>query len=289
MGIDARIVVYAPNSKTAETACEAAFRRVAELEAIMSDYRPDSELMRLCAKAGGPPVHVSPDLFRILQRSQLIAKQTDGAFDVTVGPLIQLWRKARRETKLPDPMTIANAKRAVGWQKMTLDPIGHRVRLSVPAMRLDLGGIGKGYASDEALKALKKNGVTIALIEMGGDIVLGSAPPNTAGWKIEVPNAEGNATLAKANPTPTINLKNCAISSSGDTEQFVEIGGVRYSHVVDPKTGRGITKRAQATVIAPNGFTSDPLSTALTIIDKSMQAKLLSLHPKVKAYVKRLP
>ena len=274
MGIDARLVVYARNRNAAETACAAAFKRIAELEAVMSDYRPDSELMRLCARAGGERVPVSVDLYRVLWRAQTISRQSDGAFDVTVGPLVQLWRAARKAKKLPPAEEIKSARELVGWEKMRL---GNRVvKLDTPGMRLDLGGIGKGYASDEALKVLRANGVSSALIEMGGDIVLGDAPPGTRGWTIQVPNA-GDKELF---------LHNTAISTSGDTEQYVEIDGVRYSHVVDSTTGKGLTQRVQATVIAKDGLTSDPLSTTLTILSAARREKLMRQYPGVQTFIR---
>ncbi|MEZ0327770.1 MAG: FAD:protein FMN transferase [Fimbriimonas sp.] len=275
MGIDARLVVYAPNEQTARSACESAFKRIAELDAIMSDYRQDSELMRLCGSAGKGAIPVSPDLFRVLDKAQTIAKQTDGGFDVTVGPLIQLWRKARKEQKLPNAADIEKAKKVVGFKKLHMNPKTSTATLDVPRMRLDLGGIAKGYASDEALKVLRSQGIQSALIEMGGDIVLGAAPPRREGWNISVPNAGQN-----------MFLKDCAISSSGDTEQYVEIGKTRYSHVVDPRTGYGLTQRKQATVIAPDGFTSDPLSTALTLVAQKRREALLRHFPGVRTFIK---
>ena len=276
MGIDARLVVYATDKVVAEKACEAAFKRIAELDGIMSDYRPKSELMLLCAKPKGTAVKVSNDLYRVLERSLVISRQTGGAFDVTVGPLVQLWRKARKEGRLPDPNLIQAAKNLVGYRKVKLDSKAHTVTLSQDGMRLDLGGIAKGYASDEALKVLRKNGIKSALIEMGGDLVLGDAPPKTKGWTVSIPNNNSQELL----------LRNCAISSSGDTEQFVVIDGKRYSHVVDPTTGQGLTMRLQATIIAKDGLTTDPLSTALTLLDERNRYRLLQRYPRAKAFIK---
>jgi thiamine biosynthesis lipoprotein len=278
MGINARIVAYAPDQTTAEKACEAAFKRIAELEQVMSDYRPDSELMKMCAISASEPVQVSDDLFKVLTASMNISKRTNGAFDVTVGPLVQLWRKARRETKLPAATEIEAAKKLVGWQKITLDSKAKTVKLAREGMKLDLGGIAKGYACDEALKAMRRYGVTSALIEMGGDIVLGDGPPGAMGWRISVPNASSPGKPAE------LALKNCAISSSGDTEQFVVIDGVRHSHVVNTKTGYGLSTRVQASVIAPNGFTADPISTALTLMEPEKHSVLLRHYPSVHTY-----
>ncbi len=269
MGMEARLVVYAPSLEVTERACTAAFARIGELDAIMSDYRRDSELNRLCDRAGGDPVKVSDDLFRVLARSQEISRATNGAFDVTVGPVVQLWRAARRTAQLPSRAEIDAARAKVGYTKMTLDPVGKRVRLRTPGMRLDLGGIAKGYACDAAQVVLREQGITRALVEMGGDIVLSGPPPGTKGWTIRIITAKGplDRTLA-----------NCAISTSGDTEQFVIIGGRRYSHVVDPRTGWAVTNRVQASVIAPDGFTSDPLSKIFALIEgKSAEAVLKRL------------
>lgn len=283
MGVDARLVVYAPDQDTAEKACIAAFARIAELDTIMSDYRKESELMRLCAKAGGPPVRVSPDLFLVLRRAQKVSRESKGAFDVTVGPLIALWRAARKSAVLPDPTELERARQLVGWEKVRLNERGRTVQLAVPGMKLDLGGIGKGYAADEAQSVLKKNGITHALVQMGGDIVVTNAPPGTEGWTIRVPNAETGQ-----EPTE-MHFTNCALSTSGDTEQFVIIGGKRYSHIIEPRTGQALTKRVQVTLIAPNGFTSDPLSKCLSILGEEDRNRLLRSYPGTKAYVKVLP
>jgi thiamine biosynthesis lipoprotein len=282
MGIDARLVVYAPDQSTAEDACAAAFARIAALDSIMSDYRPRSELMRLCDRAGGPPVRVSPELFTVLQRAQDVSRHSRGAFDVTAGPLILLWRKARKTAVLPTPEEIRRARRLVGWQNVRLDPKKRAVRLALPGMKLDLGGIAKGYAADQAQAVLKKHGITRALVQMGGDIVVTGPPPGTDGWTIRVPNAGDDRGPAD------MHFADRAISTSGDTEQFAVIGGRHYSHVVDPRTGQALTNRVQVTLTARDGLTSDPLSTALSILGTEGRARLLEAYPGTAAYVRVL-
>jgi FAD:protein FMN transferase len=282
MGVDARLVVYAPDQPAAERACTAAFARIAALDSIMSDYRRDSELMRLCARAGGAPVRVSADLFAILRRAREVAEKSGGAFDVTAGPLIQVWRTARKSGKLPAAREIEAARRLVGWRNLHLDESAHTARLAVPGMKLDLGGIAKGYAADGAQRVLKEHRITRALVELGGDIVVSGPPPGTEGWMIRVPNAG-----EEQGPTD-LRFADRAISTSGDTEQFAVIGGRRYSHVVDPRTGQALTSRAQVTVIAPDGLTSDPLSTALTLLTPEERQKLLEAYPGTTAYVRVL-
>jgi FAD:protein FMN transferase len=304
MGVNARLVVYAPNQSTAEDACAAAFARIAALDSIMSDYRRDSELTRLSTGAGGPPVRVSPDLFHVLRRAQDVARHSGGAFDVTAGPVIALWRTARKTAVLPDPEALQSARRPVGWRKLRLDERARTVRLAVRGMKLDLGGIAKGYAADAAQTVLKEHGVTRALVELGGDIVVSGPPPGTEGWTIRVPNAAmsvGSGQWAVGSndrsfqlptahcPLPTdLRFVHRAISSSGDTEQFAVIGGRRYSHVVDPRTGLALTNRVQVTLTAPDGLTSDPLSTALSVLDEKGRSKLLKTYPGTTAYVRVL-
>lgn len=281
MGVQVRIVVYAPSQAMAEKACAAAFHRFAQLDEIMSDYRATSELMRLCAKAGGPPVPVSEELFRVLEFAQEVSRRSEGAFDVTVGPMVALWRKARRSRQFPTQEELAQARALVGWQKVKLDAEKRTVQISTPGMRLDLGGIAKGYAGDEAQAVLKRHGITRALVEAGGDIVVSGPPPDKPGWEIQLMATPGD-------PSPrTLALSNVAISTSGDTEQYVEFGGKRYSHIVDPRTGLGLTDRVVVTVLAPNGITSDSLSTTISVLGAEKGKALAKTYPGVTAIIRR--
>lgn len=283
MGVDARLVVYAADQATAETACTAAFARMAALDSIMSDYRPRSELMRLCAQAGGPPVKVSEDLFIVLRRAREVAERSGGAFDITASPVIRLWRAARKAGKLPKPKELAQARKLVGWRKVRLDEKKRTVQLPQKGMLLDLGGIAKGYAADGAQQELKKHGIRHALVQMGGDIVVSEGPPGTEGWTVRVPNAGDDRGPAD------LHFTNCAISTSGDVIQFAVIDGKRYSHVVDPRTGQALTNRVQVTVTAPDGLTSDPLSTALTVLGSERRESLLRAYPAARVFVRVLP
>ena len=272
MGVDVRIVVYSESKTKAERACSAAFERFAQLDTIMSDYRADSELMQLCAKSGGHPVSISKDLFKVLQRSQELARESAGAFDVTCSPLIRLWRSARKSKTLPDTQAVETARKLVGWRYLKLNPAHHTAQLLIKCMLLDLGGIGKGYADDCAQEMLKRNGVSIALVQAGGDIVLSNPPPGKRGWNIEMPNSKVGDEL------PLLPFVNCAISTSGDTEQFVEIGGKHYSHIIDPRTGQALQSRFQVTIVAKDGLTSDGLSTAVSVLGETVGRMLVRAH-----------
>jgi thiamine biosynthesis lipoprotein len=277
MGVQARLIVYAPSTAEAEFAAKAVYSRVAELEDVASDYRPTSELMRLCARAGQGPVKVSDELFTLLSHAQEVARRSGGAFDVTVGPYVQLWRAARKTKQLPSPQALAEARRVVGWEKVKLDAENRTIELTTPGMRLDLGGIAKGYAGDEAIRVLREHGIRAAFFEAGGDIVVGDAPPGTAGWEVFIERLLDAGTEGHL-------VKNCGVSTSGDAEQFVDIGARRYSHVVDPRTGVGLTSRSEATVIAPNGITSDALSTAACVLGAE-GIQLVKSYPGTKAFI----
>lgn len=279
MGVQVRLVLYAPTESAAFEAARAAFSRVAELDQVMSDYRSTSELMRLCRRSGQGPVPVSADLFAVLEQAQRLARLSDGAFDVTAGPCIRLWRRARRSGTLPSPDSLVEARARTGWQQLRLDPATRTVHLTTPGMQLDLGGIAKGFAADEALAVLQAHGIASALVEMGGDLRLGKAPPGRDGWRVRLPNAPADRQEAM--------LANVAVSSSGDTEQYIEVDGLRYSHIVDPRTCSGLTDRIAVTVIAPTAFLSDGLSTTLSILGPERGQTLLHEHfPEVRAFVR---
>ena len=258
MGMPVRMRMFAASPDEARQAATAAFARIAVLDRMMSDYRPDSELRQLSA-ARGAWRGVSPELYRVLARAVEIARATDGAVDPTVGALVLLWRDARRTGRMPDASAIARAREAVGWQGIELDKSRRAVRLIRRGLQLDLGGIAKGFILEDALRTLRDEGVRRALIEAGGDIVVGDAPPDRDGWRIDVIGADKEF-AARAG-----RLTNSALATSGPTAQFVEIDGVRYSHVVDPRTGLGLSNQVTAYVIAPDGATADALATALTV------------------------
>jgi len=278
MGTQARIVLFAAGEAAARDAAAKAFARIAALDAVMSDYRDDSELMALCRLAGTGPVRVSGDLFRVLDASQRLAQASAGAFDVTAAPLIHLWRRARRIGQLPDRTDLAAAQALTGFTMMTLDARERTVALRERRMQLDLGGIGKGFAADEAAAMLKDLGYPNTLVALGGDVVASGAPPGAPGWTVEV------ETLSRAEQgTPHVLLRDAAVSTSGDAEQWVEVGGVRYSHIVDPRTGAALTGRRSVTVIAPAGTLSDGLATAVSVLGPARGLALVAQTPGASA------
>ncbi|MDD4270347.1 MAG: FAD:protein FMN transferase [Pirellulaceae bacterium] len=262
MAVPVRMVLYAPSEEAALAASQAALARIRELNGIMSDYDPASEVRRLSASSGsGEEFPVSADLWNVLSRANEISIASGGAFDVTIGPVVRLWRRARRQGELPTPERIQQQLASVGFQAIEMRQPGRRVLLTRPGMWIDLGGIAKGYAIDEALKVLRTHRVSSALVDAGGDIGLGDAPPDRDGWVIGVAPLDRDA-----EPSLFLSLSNVSVATSGDSWQFVEIGGRRYSHLVDPCTGLGLTDHSSVTVIARDATTADALASAASVL-----------------------
>jgi len=270
MGTRFRIVLYAKSNEQARAAFQAAFARVAKLNSILSDYDSESELSRLSTTAPhDDPVEVSDDLWAVLHRAQQVSRASDGAFDVTIAALTTLWRAARKKKQLPQEDKLMAARAAVSYRFVELDEEQQTVRLTRGGMRLDLGGIAKGYAADEVIALLKRRGIGRVLIDAGGDLALSGPPPGKPGWTISVlpvePGGKG---------TKLLTLKHCGVATSGDRWQFVDIDGRRFSHIVDPQTGLGLTRRSSITVIAPTGMTADALASALSVLPPKQGVKL---------------
>jgi thiamine biosynthesis lipoprotein len=277
MGVPVRLILHS-TPLTAERAARAAFARVASLDRMMSDYRDDSEL-RAIERHSGEFVRVSRELLEVLQRALRIAEDTEGAFDPTVGPYVALWREARRTGRMPDPRALAAARWVTGWRHVDIDENHSSIRLARPGMKLDLGGIAKGYILEKALRTLRAEGVTRALVEAGGDIVVGDPPLGRAGWTIDTLGANETFTAHASR------LTNAALASSGATFQFAEIQGIRYSHIVDPRTGLGVTTPRIARVIAADAATADALATALTVLEPDDARAVLRRFPGVRVSV----
>ncbi len=275
MGVPFRITLYAADEGTAKRAAEAGFARVASLNQIFSDYEDDSELTQLSRTSGsGRAVKVSDELWAVLSRAKALAERTCGAFDVTCGPLTSLWRRARRKQELPSPDLIAEMRSHVGWKKMRLDEKARTVELLAPDMRLDVGSIAKGYACDEALKVLRKQGCPRAMVAGSGDISAGDPPPGRKGWRIEVVGLDLDDTAAAPAPV-VVEIANAAIATSGDRNQRLDANGKRLSHILDPRTGNPLTDHALVSVIAKDGLTAG-ISTACSVIGPKEALKIVA-------------
>jgi thiamine biosynthesis lipoprotein len=263
MGVPFRIVLYAGSRPQAEAAAEAAYQRIAALNTVLSDYEDDSELTRLTRSAGtGQARKVSAELWMVLSRAQAFARLSDGAFDITAGPYVSLWRRARRIHRLPEPEKLEEARQAVGYEKLRLDARHRTAELLAPRMRLDLGAIAKGFAVDEALKTLAAQGIQSALVAGSGDLAANHSPPDRNGWRIEIESRDS----AQAAAPKFACLEHRALATSGDKFQSVELEGRRYSHIVNPHTGLGLTDHSQVTVIARDCTTADALATTISVL-----------------------
>jgi len=274
MGTLFSIKLYAASEQQAKEAFHAAFARIAQLDATLSDYKSDSELSRITTLAVQSPKPISGDLFQVLAKGQSLAEQTNGAFDVTVGPLTHLWRQNRRAHSLPQPAVLADALAHSGYRKMHLDPTSHTVSFDVPGMQLDVGGIAKGFAADEALTVISHLGINSALVAASGDLAFSDAPPNEKGWKITI----------DALPQPML-LANAAVSTSGSAEQNFIVNGVLYSHILNPQTGLGLTTNITTTVIAPRGIDADGLATALNVLGPDRGLSFIETQPGASAII----
>jgi thiamine biosynthesis lipoprotein len=304
MGTVFNVVLFAPSQEAADRAANAAFARIDELNARLSDYLPDSDVSLLSKSSGsGEAIPLQDDLYRVLQRAKHYSKISDGAFDVTVGPYVRLWRRARAQRRLPSDSRLAEARAATGDALMLIDetaapPTPPTATLTAPNMRLDLGAIAKGFAADEAIATLASHGITHALIDAGGDVTVGDAPPDRTpgqapqevaapGWRVGIePLLDENYRQLKVDTLPPyLAVSNCSVATSGDAFQHVVIDGARYSHIVNPKTGIGLTTPIGVTVIAPRGMDADALASTVSVLGPNDGLRLIEQTPDTEALV----
>jgi FAD:protein FMN transferase len=274
MGTLVSIKLYAADETQARMAFRVAFDRIAQIDATLSDYLPDSELNHIGQEAVGRPVRVSDDLFEVAAAAQRFAHETDGAFDITSGALTHLWREARKRQRVPDADTIEAARKHCGYRKLHVDAVYRTLEIDSPDMQLDVGGIAKGYAADRALAAISKLGIHSALVAASGDLAFSDAPPGERGWKIGV----------DALDDPLL-LTNAAVSTSGSSEQHLDARGKRYSHIVDPKTGMGLTSNTSVTIVARRGIDADAAATAVEVLGRDPGLAFLRRRPDLAALI----
>ncbi|MGL6195175.1 MAG: FAD:protein FMN transferase [Thermoguttaceae bacterium] len=299
MGVPVRVVLYTDSKEFAEKCANIAFEQFEKLNEIMSDYDKESEIVQLAIKndakfnsqAGKEPtcspdedgwVEISEDLALVLSSARHFSEISDGAFEVSISPLVQIWRRAKRQHKLPTDEEIAAAKSVVGLENWELDVPGKKILLKKKGIRFDLGAIAKGYAIDKAFEAVQKEGVNVLLIDAGGDIRVGDAPPESSpkGWKIGVVTLKD-----RSEPLETLYLSNTAIATSGDTFQYWELDGKRYSHIIDPRTGRPVENRSISTVIANTATEADALASVLNIFPPDKGVELTNCLPEISSFV----
>jgi thiamine biosynthesis lipoprotein len=279
MGTRFAITCYGTDETEAKKAAGEAFGVGMQINAVASDYLPDSELMQLSNKIG-EPVKVSPLMAELLEASFAMAEASEGVFDPTIGPLTKLWRETRKTAKLPSEEVLAAAKARCGWKDAVWDKVAKTILFKKPGMQLDLGGIAKGFAADKMYEVMLKRGFPRTIIAAGGDLRLGDPPLGKTAWRV------GLQTFHAEEPEEVVELANCAVSTSGDLHQFVEIEGKRYSHIIDPKTGLGMTEHVAVSVISPKGVLSDGLDTTACLLGAEKAEEFAMKHGATRAIVR---
>lgn len=271
MGSTYSLVLYGDKRETLLAAAEQAFEEVRRLDRMLSNYRKESEWSRLNRDAAAGPVAVSEELFRLLERCAEYSRQSDGAFDITVGPLIKIWGFYKGSGRLPHRAEIRGILARVGYRKVILDPAGNTVRFARPGMELDPGGIGKGYAVDRMAAALRDAGIGAGLITAGGSSIyaLGS-PPGEKGWKVQIRHPKDASKTVEE-----IRLHDQSLSTSGNYEKFFRAGGKIYSHIMDPRTGYPAQGMLSASVIAPQTLDSEAWTKPVYILGRAWAARRL--------------
>jgi len=284
MGTFARAVVIAEDSNTAKKCIETALAEIHKVDDLMSDYKSDSEISEVNRNGAKTAVHLSQSTYEVLQRSIEFSKLTRGAFDITVGPLVDLFHSAEKKQVAPSKEQIAQAKSKVGFEKLKLDEQNRTVRLAVEGMRLDLGGIAKGYAVDKAVEAMQTGGAIGGMVDLGGDIrCFGTPLKGKKHWIIGLQNPNSDKDIAGREVMLKLQLANGAVATSGDYQQFVLIEGKRYSHIINRKTGTSTEGLSSVTIIANNATDADALATAVSVMGSEKGLALIESMPDTEA------
>jgi FAD:protein FMN transferase len=269
------IDVYGDLEQPLKRIVNSALDEVDRIDRLMSHYKPDSPLSRINREARTAPVKVEPELFDFIKECLRYSRESDGAFDITVGPLMKAWGFFRGEGRMPREIELANARDKVGYQHVTINEETKTVRFDRAGVELDLGGIAKGYAVDRAVNILKQRGIERALVSAGGSTIYGlGSPPGGNGWEVDVQDPMDHKKSAA-----TVFLKNRALSVSGSYEKFFDVDGVRYSHVMDPRTGRPVQNVLSVAVVTGSGTTGDALDNVFYVLGVEKSRTFLQRYP----------
>ena len=260
MGTFVTVTLHGSNHALLEQAATAAFEEFHDVDLRMSLHRPDSELNYVNATASHQPVPISTDLFGVIAASLEIAQRTDGAFDITTAPLSQVWGFTWKNGRWPSKAQVRTALASVDYRWIQLDPTNHSIRFLKPGVKIDLGGIAKGYAVDRAIARLRSLGISNAMVKAGGDLRVIGTPPDGESWEIwlEDPRKQGLR--------DPIQLRKGALSTSGNYENFFMRHGRRYGHILDPHSGWPVHGIADCTVTAPTSMEADAMATACYVL-----------------------
>lgn len=269
----AQVEVYGKDREQARRATRAALDEIARLDGLWNPYDPESEISLVNRRAGGEPVPVSRDTVAVLQVALEVARQSGGAFDPTVGPLVRAWGFGEKP-RLPSPEEIQRARALVSYQEVILDNTRQTVRLARAGMALDLGAIAKGYAVDRAREILRQHGIRSALIVAGGSVYALGSRPGGKPWRVAVQHPRQEQAILGVIP-----LTEGAVDTSGDYQRYFEEAGIRYHHLFDPRTGYPARLCQSATVTHPLATWADALATAAFVLGPQAAPPVLAGIP----------
>jgi len=277
MGTLADVKVVAEDSAAAQKSITAAFEQFEEVERLMSYHDPNSQINQINRDAFRYPVKVDESIFKVLEEAVKFSRLSDSAFDITVAPLIDLWNAAEEADKLPTQEEIDAAKAKVGSDNLILDPSHKTVRFAVEGMKLDLGGIAKGYAIDKAIEAIQEAGAFGAMVDVGGDIrVFGTPPRNKKFWSIGMQDPKDTSDVVGPGVyLLVLNVNDAAVTTSGDYRRYVSIQGQQFSHIIDTATGESAIDLTSVTIITHTAMKADALATAVTVLGIEKGLKLV--------------
>lgn len=273
MGTFLEIRAFGHSEQTMDKALNLAFEEVDRIEQQLSTYKPHSEISQLNLLGAEKPVGLSREVFELLKRSKAITHRTNGAFDITVGPIVQLWRHSKGQA--PDLKDIEQSSKCVGIHHLHLDDKTHTAWFDTSGVQVDLGAIGKGYAMDRAAEILKRQGINRAMLSFGGHILALDPPPGKKSWNILVQNPKQSGTFLKS-----LQVSNASVATTADNQRGYWVNGKRFSHIIHPETGYPIDGMSSVTVVTPSAEEGDALSTALFALGPNQQNVLsnFSVH-----------
>lgn len=285
MGTYCNMTIATPNDQpSAQVAANAALAKIHQIESLASTYQPQSEISQLANLKPNSPSLLSAQMYPVFERSLYYSHLTDGAFDITVGPLMNLWRTAVKRDTLPSADQIATTLQAVGYRNITLDPQARTITFSQPHMSITLDAIVKGHAADIAVDAIRQLGVSAALIDLGGDIVCYGAPPGRSAWNIGIQDPFKPASSPKGGPyLAIIALTDAAVATSGNYQRTFTIQDQTYSQIIDPRTGQPVEQAPSVTIIAPTAADADALATACSVLPVAQALQLIDKIPHTEA------
>lgn len=270
MGTIFKIDLYSENEELAKNATSEAFKEIRKYDQILSNYKENSEIEVALKKAYQHPVKISKELYDVLEQSLLVSKLTSGKFDVTIAPLVKLWGFKNKDFKKPSKSQIEKIKKLIGYKKIILDKKNSTLMLTQKDLKIDFGGIGKGYAIGKAVEILKNRGITSGVIDAVSNQFYIGTPPNKENWIVEIKDPRNTEKTIK-----TLKIKDTSISTSGDYEQFFWEKGIRYSHIIDPNTGYPIKEKISSTLICKGSGLADALSTSILLTTNEETKKIL--------------